>query len=201
MFFLDKSMYMKLPEYKAVAISQKNIVGGSSRPCILEVENEKGESQGFYVVKIFKNESENNNSTLNEALTWALCKEFELKTPKAALVYVDDLFLQQLGKVDNEAGCYFGTQLLAETIEINLNKLEIYELENIFAFDLFVHNTDRRNNNPNLLLIKDEVYLIDHEKAFANTETNDEKSHQECCQHITQNSSNSHICYAKLKKK
>jgi len=155
-----------LPEYSAMAVSQLELAGGSTKPCILEVEDEQGNAQGFYVVKIFENEGELSNPTLNEALTYILAKEFELPIPKAAIIDVPDFLIQGLGKVA-EAGYYFGTELLEETFEINLKQLEIYQLETLFAFDLLVCNSDRRSNNPNLLSVKDDFYLIDHEKAFA----------------------------------
>ncbi len=52
--------------------------------------------------------------------------------------------------------------------------LNLWLLENLFAFDLLIANTDRRKDKLNLLFLGewDNFWLIDHEKAFANTNAN-----------------------------
>jgi len=37
----------------------------------------------------------------------------------------------------------------------------------IFAFDALIANDDRRYNNPNVLVRGDDIFVIDHEAAFA----------------------------------
>jgi HipA-like protein len=37
----------------------------------------------------------------------------------------------------------------------------------IFAFDALIANDDRRSDNPNLLVRGDDIFVIDHEAAFA----------------------------------
>ncbi len=37
----------------------------------------------------------------------------------------------------------------------------------VFSFDAFLQNPDRRHNNPNLLVNGDAIMLIDHEMAFS----------------------------------
>ncbi len=51
---------MRFPEYTAVDIVKQNLPGGSTKPCILQVEDEEtAQSQGCYVVKVFEREIEN----------------------------------------------------------------------------------------------------------------------------------------------
>jgi hypothetical protein len=43
-----------LPVYKAIAVDQAAIVGGSTKPCIMTVADSNGKIVGDYVVKVFK---------------------------------------------------------------------------------------------------------------------------------------------------
>jgi hypothetical protein len=42
-----------------------------------------------------------------------------------------------------------------------------YPIANLVAFDVFIHNVDRRKDNPNLLMKRAELIAIDHGDAFA----------------------------------
>lgn len=57
----------------------------------------------------------------------------------------------------------FGTWPVGEPIPFSLRA----EAAQVFAFDAFTQNPDRRFDNPNLLRRGDEIFLIDHETAFS----------------------------------
>lgn len=143
-----------LPIYKAVSVEQVNIKGGTTKPCVLRVVNQNGTPIGYYVVKIFKQSHlRNAQATTKEVLCNVLAKSFDLNVPKAALIEVTPFILNILKKDENYAsseyqtGIYFGTQYI-ENIEnyvsnTHLKLFDASDLENIFAFDVLIRNTDR----------------------------------------------------------
>ncbi len=68
-------------------------------------------------------------------------------------------------------GLNFGTKLLTDIATWPRGR-DLPEAMNtaaahIFAFDALIANDDRRYNNPNVLVRGDDIFVIDHEAAFA----------------------------------
>ena len=76
-----------------------------------------------------------------------------------------------------------------------------YEIESIFAFDVFIHNTDRRKLKPNFLIKEEEYCLIDHELSLNMNESLIERIRQSDFSYLYNNPIyKEHIFLAPLKK-
>ncbi len=165
-----------LPVYKATAIDQEALLGGSTRPCLMTVTDMNGNIEGSYVVKIFKHyNTEQYNPTNKELYGNLLAKEFDLNTPKPALIQVNNSLISELKKSDRYknwniiSGTYFGCELVENTLDFNqkiLKKSEQWEIENVFAFDVLIRNVDRRVSKPNMFFKDGAIILIDHELSL-----------------------------------
>ncbi len=165
-----------LPVYKAIAVDQAAIVGGSTKPCIMTVADSNGKIVGDFVVKVFKpNNIEQSQPTNKEVYGNVLAQAFDLAVPNAALVSVGKDIIDQLNGSERYRnfhllpGVYFGSEYLNNALDysgaVNM-KLEAWEEENIFAFDAFIRNIDRRAKKPNLFFKDGTVHLIDHELSL-----------------------------------
>ena len=166
-----------LPVYDAIAINQKAIHSGSTQPCIMTLADKDGNIKGEYVVKVFKpsNLSQSFN-TNKEVYGSVLASEFDLMTPEAVLANVNQQLIDELNNTPRYKGfnlikgTYFATKYIDYAMDFSKAttlKLEDWEIENIFAFDVLIRNQDRRHNKPNLFYKDNEVYLIDHELSLA----------------------------------
>ena len=73
-----------LPIYRAVSINQEAIHSGSTKPCLMTLEDENGNLKGEYVVKIFKPTNLQQSANTNkEVYGDILATTFELNTPTA----------------------------------------------------------------------------------------------------------------------
>lgn len=170
-----------LPIYKATAIQKAPLVGGSTQPCLLLATAYNGKPVGSYVVKIFKQRNlEQINGTAKEVYANVLAQHFDLAVPSAALIEVEYWLINALKKLPEYAnwditeGVYFGTKYIkggidySETLPYAIN---IWEKENIFAYDALIRNVDRTTRKTNLFLTHDTIYLIDHELTLYITNT------------------------------
>jgi len=163
--------------YNAIAVSQEAIQTGSTKPCLMTLADTNGKPIGEFVVKVFKprNLSQASN-TSKEIYGNILANAFDLTTPKAVLARVNQDIIDILNRSDNYKGFHLvkGTYFASEYIENALDyskkihkRLNQWEIENIFAFDVLIRNIDRHIKKPNLFFKDTEIYLIDHELCFA----------------------------------
>ena len=166
-----------LPVYKALTVDIDGIHSGSTKPCIMTLADNEGNLKGQYVVKVFKptNLAQSQN-TNKEVYGSALATTFNFATPKPVLAQVGQTIIDQLNKsekfkgFDLIRGTYFATEYLENVFDYSSAKkspIENWEIENIFAFDVFIRNIDRHKRKPNLFFKNREVHLIDHELSFA----------------------------------
>lgn len=142
-----------LPQYKAIAIDQEAIQAGSTKPCLMAVKNQNGQIVGNYVVKIFKPSNlEQGRNTNKEVYCNVLAREFDLAVPEAALIYVKKELIDQLNispryqNFNLIPGYYFGSLYIENTLDFSdavRFKIESWEIENIFAFDVLIRKENR----------------------------------------------------------
>lgn len=166
--------------YKATVPDRIAIKGGSTKPCIITLENDAGQLVGTYVVKVFRqNHILQTQPTNKEVICNVLAKEFDLSVPEMALVKVDSFIISELknsGHFDNVTilpGTYFGSQFIENADDFSVTPesfFNIWDLETIFAFDVLIRNVDRRVGKPNLFVKGEDFYLIDHELCFGASE-------------------------------
>jgi len=165
-----------LQVYEAIAINQQAIQSGSSKPCLMTLAD-KGKPIGEYVVKVFKPHNLSQAANTNkEVYGNILANEFDLLTPKAALARVGQDIVDILNKSEKYKGfnlirgTYFASKYIENALDfsnaVNL-KVENWEIENIFAFDVLIRNVDRHKKKPNLFFKDRQLCLIDHELCLA----------------------------------
>jgi len=163
-----------LPIFKAFSIERAPIKGGSTYPCLLSVIDEQNNVQHPHVVKIFK--PAHQSATCREVFANVLAVQFDLRVPPAALVKVEFDLLTELRQIpeysrrEMEPGYYFGTEMLQDALDYTSafteSKIDNWNPEMIFAFDVLIRNVDRRMAKPNFFLHNDEPVLIDHELSL-----------------------------------
>ncbi|MEN0051391.1 MAG: HipA family kinase [Bacteroidota bacterium] len=136
-----------------------------------------GKRIGEYVVKVFKpNNLQQVSNTGREVYGSILAAAFDLNSPKAVLANVDQGIINILNRSEKYKdfelmkGIYFATEFIENATDYNeriARHLETWEIETIFAFDVFIRNQDRHKRKPNLFFKDKSVYFIDHELSFA----------------------------------
>jgi hypothetical protein len=166
---------MAIPVYQARTF-EKVVTGGRNKPWLLTVETDIGPA--LYVTKFFaRQDIEQQNALGREVYAGGLAREFGLNIPDFALITIDEAFREtlpkklrdQLNRKHTQFG--FGSEFIpgehTYTPALLAKELAAYDIASIFAFDVLILNTDRRNKKPNILLDNDRYYLIDHEHTFA----------------------------------
>ncbi|WP_417351336.1 HipA family kinase [Flavobacterium alkalisoli] len=156
--------------------------GGTTKPLDIWAANEY-RNEGRYVVKSFKDGFVNNYSTAKEIIACEVAVKFDIPTPAYGIIDItdEDLLTQY---PDNEfrkiqKGYKFCSKFMEQYAMFNPlvsnTFLRQYDIENIFAFDFMMLNSDRGgfHNKPNLLINDDELIIIDHELTlpFINDKT------------------------------
>jgi hypothetical protein len=164
-----------LPIYQA--INFKTILeGGSTKPWLVLVS--KNQLPERFVVKLYKSEYVTRHFTIaKDVYSSVLASEFGIRTPLPALIELNNIFKEKLPiKVKQHltgkhSGITFGTQMIHPAFpyqeEMPRQHIWKYDIETIYAFDNLIKNGDRRIGKPNLLMKSREMYVIDHEHAFA----------------------------------
>jgi hypothetical protein len=164
-----------LPILKAFAFQEFALKGGSNQPCIVSVTDENGVLlQESYVVKIFKKHTISH--TCKEVYAAILAQHFDLKTPQPVLIEVNQSLINELKKQPKyqnwfvTEGVYFGSKYLSNVKSFTqtsaLNRYNYWELSNIFAFDVLIMNSDRQVEKPNVIIQKQDIFVIDHELSL-----------------------------------
>lgn len=166
-----------LPIYTAFAINQQAIHSGSTKPCLMTLADDLGTIKGEFVVKVFKPTNLQQSANTNKEIYCnILATAFELNTPKAVLAKVGQEIIDTLNQSKNYQGfnlikgTYFATEYIENPLDYSesiLIRLEDWEVENIFAFDVLIRNQDRHKKKPNLFFKDRKICLIDHELSFA----------------------------------
>lgn len=163
------------PIYSAVTYEDIHLKGGTTKPLVFTVDAEG--TLIPYVVKIFSEKDiRQYNPTAKECYAYALANEFDLPQPEAAIIKFDQGFLSNIPeeiaqRIENSKQKYhFGTQYKEGYSIFNQNfslqDLDHFEIENLFAFDIFIFNPDRRRGKPNLLTKGSDYLLIDHDLSL-----------------------------------
>jgi len=164
-----------LPVYKAQSFN-RILDGGSTYPWLILVKVDGIDTP--YVVKIYpKDHVEKTHCVAKDVYCSILAKEFDLDTPKPALIEFPDYFTDSLddsirdrliGKDTRiKFGCAFIEGAYQYDDTLHRSNLEKYSIETIYAFDNLVYNVDRKNEKSNILLKGTKAYLIDHELTLS----------------------------------
>ncbi len=75
-------------------------------------------------------------------------------------------------------GCKYINNSKSYIEKTTLDALDIWEISNIFAFDVLILNTDRQFEKPNIITQNVDIYVIDHELSLNMSKPFDTYIHQ-----------------------
>jgi len=152
---------------------------GRNHPALFGCIDADGNSAGDYVVKLRGAMDTKLRGPASELIASLLAGHFGVLRPKPAAVRVHpDLttwlaahYPEHAAAIRDSTGLNFGTELLTDVATWPRGRTVPEAMHvaatHIFAFDALIANDDRRYNNPNVLVRGDEIFVIDHEAAFA----------------------------------
>lgn len=137
---------------------------GGSLPALAEA------SDGFkYAVKL-KGAGHGSKSLVAELIGGLIAKAFKFKTPELVMLHLNNLFgitepdreIQDL--LRKSEGWNLGLHFLegAYTFDPAVNEMDALTASKIVWLDSFLENVDRSRQNPNMMMWKGELWLIDH---------------------------------------
>lgn len=167
--------------YDAMLLEEKNLSGGTTRPVLISAIN--GNDIKKFVVKIFRPDPLI-AQTANEFYGHILAKEFDINTPDVAIIQFSEQFIETLpedikSRVHlHNSKYFFGSEYHEGFVQYvpskDYNTFDMWDVQNVFAFDVLIRNIDRKVAKPNLLIQRDNYFAIDHELCFNVTQTFDE---------------------------
>jgi hypothetical protein len=167
-----------LPSLTAVHL-HRFMSSGRNHPALFGCVDPSGAPAGDYVVKLVGSMDMRERGAAFEFMASRLAVHFGIKTPEPAQITIDSELATWLSGnnpdlrriLDRSAGPNFGTRLLTDAslwpIGRPVPDAMLPSAIHIFAFDALISNDDRRMDNQNLLVRGDDIFVIDHEAAFA----------------------------------
>jgi hypothetical protein len=176
MFKITDNQYF-LPHIQALS-GFDVLRNGSTEPMLIGGADRTSGKRNRYVVKFTKAPRMSFTAAGCELLGAWMGKELGLNVAEPAVVHVGEAFADSLsgrnGYQDarNSAGINFGSVYLEGFFELIKGKSALThplseEARNIFAFDMFVSNSDRGAGKPNVLTNGENFVIYDHELAFS----------------------------------
>lgn len=151
---------------------------GRNRPCRFSCVNDNNYSQD-YIVKFF---GAIGSQIICEYMAALVGKRLGINVPDMAVVHIDPRTADFIGdetardQLKKHNGPHFGSRDVGPGVAIvnpgySLTSEALEQAIDIFAFDMFIQNTDRSAigvaGNPNVLFRGNELFPIDHELAFS----------------------------------
>jgi hypothetical protein len=165
----------QLPEVYAQRVND-NFPNSANKPLLVSGIDKATNEKGDYVVKFRKAERMSEEASMRELLASFIAMQMEIPVTEPVIVEIDSNFLDILKGNDSwlvaskSIGYNYGSKYIKEYSTIVLNKgLNNHQLpyaQDAFAFDMFIQNSDRTNNKPNLLTNGEDIIILDHEIAF-----------------------------------
>ncbi len=154
------------------------MVSGRTKPCLFFCENENGEPQGEYIVKLKAGMESRENGLVAELVASQLASYLDIPSPEAAIINIDTMWAEAVSdaalsqKIKGSIGLNFGSKNITGGFDTwPIGKAVpsglMQAAAEIFAFDAMIQNPDRRADKPNVLWKGDQLYIIDHEMGFS----------------------------------
>jgi hypothetical protein len=148
---------------------------GANKPLLITGVDQNG-SKGNYVVKFKCAERMYPEANMRELLALFIAAEMDILSVIPVLVnisaeFVDLLVGQNCWEIANKSiGLNFGSIYIQGyktilTIE-DFNERQLKYAQDLFAFDVFIQNSDRTIKKPNMMTDGNEIVIFDHELAF-----------------------------------
>jgi hypothetical protein len=165
-------VYKLILIYKALSFINV-LPGGTTRPWAVYVLGHDGRPQQF-VVKLFKDKPlQSQPAVANEVFGSVMAELFDLQTPNIAFIEFTNEFIDTLAPPQRhqlstaQPGYKFGCRYIEVPFRYSTalatRFVANYDIESIYAFDNLILNRDRDAIKPNMLLVGQDAFLIDHE--------------------------------------
>lgn len=152
------------------------IAGGTTKPFTILALDESDNAHKYLVKAFTKEQLKQNASVAKEIICCELAKMFDLNIPDYGVINFNREDLENVYDSERLDAIDLGAKFCSKYAEqysifaptASKNFLKDYEILNIFAFDVFLLNTDRggHRNKPNLLINDNDLMIIDHELTF-----------------------------------
>lgn len=154
----------------------KRFSSGANTPLLITgVEKDTGKKDD-YVVKLIKAGRMYGAASMRELLAAFLAMEMGIPVTEPVIVNVSTEFVKLLSNDEDYAvaqqsiGYNYGSKYIDKYWTLAAHQpipkaLIPYALD-VFAFDLFIQNSDRNNHKPNMITNGKEIVILDHEIAF-----------------------------------
>ncbi|CAN5474647.1 hypothetical protein BH23CHL4_BH23CHL4_22760 [soil metagenome] len=153
------------------ALRVQSAVGrGRSRPLIVEAEDGRS-----YVAKI-NHSDKTARRLIAEVIAWHIANLLGLPQPGVALLEIardidsPELTPEKRAELDAARGPAFGSLQLPDAVSLRRKRdhvLDPYLAAAIIWFDSLVLNHDRKERNPNILVMGEQIWMIDNDSVLA----------------------------------
>ncbi len=169
----DKDYFLPTVE----ALNGIRVLGtGTTQPMLIRGVCTKTYEKSDYVLKYYNAPRMTVESSARELIAAFIARELELNVAEPAIINVSGDFVETLRgregfkSASNSIGINFGCKFVVGMMEFlknqELSEKQFSEAERIFALDIFISNSDRRNDKQNMLTDGEKVLIFDHEMAF-----------------------------------
>jgi len=176
-FYRGAELMGHLPQLNATTF-HKRMGSGRTKPCLFTCESGDGRVSGEFVVKLKGSPDLGVAGLEKEMIACLVGNELSIPLPDFGVINIDDELLGALPAdaeyqfIRNSAGLNFGTRLIGDGFNTWIKHQPIPDslvdrATEVIAFDAYIQNPDRRDNNPNLLTRHDEIYAFDHDMSFS----------------------------------
>jgi hypothetical protein len=156
----------------------KFMTAGRTSPVLLSCEPEDDRPTD-YVVKLAGGMELGTAGLIREVIASQLAAALGISRPTPSIVLIEADLAELIAEfqpdkaaiIQASIGNNFGSELMKEIIiwpvDRSLPDSMIEMAGNIFAFDSLIQNPDRRFDNPNLVVQREDIRIFDHESAFS----------------------------------
>lgn len=168
------------PDYSLLTIEAllgfQSFQSGANQPMVIQGVCQQTGEKGEYVVKFKGAPRMSIEASCRELIASFIALELDLFVPEPVLINVSQDFINTLmgnlgyKAASNSLGYNFGCKYFPGYFEFTRNQtlsdVQTQQAENIFGFDVFIFNPDRRPEKPNMLTNGENILIFDHELAF-----------------------------------
>lgn len=167
-------IHYSLPVVEAIS-PHEQFTTGANKPLLVTAVDEHG-CKGDYVVKFRGAERMSSEACMRELLAAFIAMQMEITTVMPVIVNISPEFVELLkgndawGLAHKSIGFNYGSEYVPahKTILVNedLNNHQLPFAQQVFCFDVFIQNSDRTKDKPNMITDGNEIVIFDHELAF-----------------------------------
>lgn len=148
---------------------------GANKPFLITGVDEDG-NKGNFVVKFRAAQRMSSEANMRELLGLFIAAQMDIPSVQPVLInispdFVDLLVGNSAWQIANQSvGLNFGSIYIQSHKTIlatqKLNDQQLKYAQSLFAFDVFIQNSDRTPNKPNMMTDGQAIIIFDHELAF-----------------------------------